>query len=107
VFQTGQIPVTAHSLFYLANVALQVSFNGQSMSSFALGGTLTYTKWGIDISPYAGQSGELRFAVPWPTMSMLDGIQFPPFRIPEPSALSLSIVGLVLIAAFKRSQIPH
>jgi hypothetical protein len=102
VFQTGQIPVTAHSLIYLGGAGLQVSFNGQSLSPIALDSTPTYTRWGIDISPYAGQSGELRFAVPWLTESMLDGIQFSPSAIPEPSALSLSVLGFVLVAAFTR-----
>jgi len=102
VFQTGLIPVTARSLIYLGGVALQVSFNGQSLSPVALDSTPTYTKWGIDISPYAGQSGELRFAVPWLTSSMLDGIQFSSSAVPEPSALSLSVLGLILVAAFTR-----
>jgi|ERR1035437_25488 hypothetical protein len=101
IFQTGQIPVLAQSLIYLGG-ALQVSFNGQSLSPVALETTPSYTKWGIDISPYAGQSGELRFAVPWLGESMLDGIQFSNKAVPEPSALSLSILGFVLVAAFTR-----
>src|ERR1019366_8459853 len=59
ILQTGQIPVTAHSLIYLGGAALQVSFNGQSLSPVTLESAPTYTKWGIDISLYAGQSGEL------------------------------------------------
>ena len=102
IFQTGSIPVTAQSLIYLGGAALQVSFNGQSLSPVALDSTPTYTEWGIDISPYAGQSGELRFAVPWLTSSMLDGIQFSSTPIPEPSDLSLSILGFALVAAFTR-----
>jgi hypothetical protein len=102
IYQTGSIPLTAQSLLYLGNFALQVSFNGQSLSPVALENAPTYTKWGIDISPYAGQTGELRFAVPWLNSSMLDGIQFSNRPVPEPSALSLSILGFVLVAAFTR-----
>ena len=102
VFQTGLIPVTARSLIYLGGAGLQVSFNGHSLSPVALQTAPSYTKWGIDISPYAGQSGELRFAVPWLGGSMLDGIQFSNGAVPEPSAISLSILGFVLVAAFTR-----
>ena len=102
IFQTGNIPPNAHSLIYLGGAALQVTFNGQLLSPVALENAPTYTEWGIDISPYAGQSGELRFAVPWLTSSMLDGIQLSSLRVPEPSALSLGILGFVLVAAFTR-----
>ena len=95
IFQTGQIPAAAQSLIYLGNAALQVSFNGQSLSSIAFESAPSYTTWGIDISPYAGQSGELRFAVPWLTSSMLDGIEFSEMSVPEPSALTLSLIGLL------------
>jgi hypothetical protein len=103
IFQTGQIPATAQSLIYLGNAALQVSFNGQSLSPIALESGPSYTTWGIDISPYAGQSGELRFAVPWLTSSMLDGIDFLSFAVPEPSALSISLIGLLLVARYTGS----
>jgi hypothetical protein len=101
IFQTGQIPLDAKSLTYLGGSALQVTFNGQSLSPIALESTPSYTEWGVDISPYAGQSGELRFAVPWETGSMLDGIQFSPNPIPEPSVLSLSLLGFVLLRALR------
>lgn len=104
VFQTGQIPVTAQSLIYLGTIGFEVSFNGQSLSRVALDSTATYTRWGIDISPYAGQSGELRFAVPGLGSGMLDGIQFSSSPIPEPSVLWHSILGLLLVAAFTRSR---
>jgi hypothetical protein len=102
IFQTGQIPAAAQSLIYLGNAAIQVSFNGQSLSSIALESAPSYTTWGIDISPYAGQSGELRFAVPWLTTSMLDGIEFSEMSVPEPSALSLSLIGLLLLTRYTR-----
>lgn len=99
VFQTGQIPATARSLIYLGSIAFQVSFNGSSLSPVALYTVPTHTRWGIDISPYAGQAGELRFAVPWLGSGMLDEIQFSPDPVPEPSALGLGILGIVLSAA--------
>lgn len=102
VFQTGQIPITAQSLIYLGDIRFQVSFNGQPLLQVALDSRPTYTIWGIDISPYAGQSGELRFAVPWLGSGMLDGIRFSSNPIPEPSVLSLGIIGLVLTAVLIR-----
>jgi hypothetical protein len=102
IFQTGSIPTTAHSLVYLGGAALQVSFNGQFLSPVALGTTPSYTIWGTDISAYAGQSGELRFAVPWLATSMLDGIQFSFSTVPEPSVLSLGFLGFVLVPAIAR-----
>lgn len=102
IFQTGQIPIIARSLIYFGNAALNVSFNGQPLSPVAMNRTPTYTRWGIDISPYAGQSGELRFVVPWLANSMLDGIQFSSSAIPEPSAVSLSILGFILVGASAR-----
>jgi hypothetical protein len=106
VFQTGQIPVTAESIIYLGTIGFQVSFNGQPLSQVALAVTPAYKRWGVDISPYAGQSGELRFEVPWGASGMLDGIEFSDNPIPEPSALSLAILGLVLVAAFTRRSAP-
>jgi len=102
IYQTGSIPATAQSLIYLGNGALQVSFNGQSLSPVALQTAPTYTTWGIDISEYAGQSGELRFAVPWLNTSLLDGIEFSSLAVPEPSALTLSLIGLLLLARYTR-----
>jgi hypothetical protein len=102
VFQTGQIPDTAKSLIYLGGASLEVSFAGKSLSPIALESTPSYTEWGVDISPYSGQTGELRMSVAWETRSMLDGIQFSSALIPEPSALSLSLLGFVLVRAFAR-----
>jgi hypothetical protein len=102
VFQTGQIPASAQTLIYLANGAIQVSFNGRSLSSVALGNGPNYTEWGVDIASCAGQSGELQFAVPWLGWSMLDGIEFSDSGVPEPSVLSLSLLGLVLVSVVTR-----
>jgi PEP-CTERM motif len=97
MFQTGQIPVTSQSLIYLGGSALQVTFDGQSLSPVALSSTATYTVWGVDISAYAGQSGELRFTAPWLNTSILDGIQFSAQSVPEPSTSGLLGTGAVFI----------
>jgi hypothetical protein len=99
VFQTGQIPDTAKSLIYLGTESIGVSFSGHSLSPIALESTASYTEWGVDISPYAGQTGELRFAVPWQGASILDRFQFSPNPIPEPSVLSLGFLGFGFVVA--------
>lgn len=101
IWQTGQIPADAESLIYLGG-ALQVSFNGQPLTSVAIGNAASYTIWGMDISAYAGQTGELRFKKPWlPTNfshgALLDNIQFSSVAVPEPSVMSLCGVSMFLL----------
>ena len=93
IFQTGQVPSYAKSLIYLGG-SLQVQFNGQVLTPVVLSYDGSYAVWGVDISAYAGQSGELRFTKPWLNTSysagaILDDIQFSPTPVPEPSALAL------------------
>jgi hypothetical protein len=121
IWQTGQIPVTAESLMYWggrgsfngqSQGALQVSFNGQSLTPVAISTTANYTVWGIDISAYAGQTGELRFTKPWlPTNDsdgvLLDNIQFSSSPIPEPSAFSLCGVSLLLFLGIRQLTRPN
>lgn len=101
ISQTGQIPADARSLTYLGGGALQVSFNGQSLSPVVLGSRPGDLQWGVDISSYAGQTGELRFSVPslgpGDTQTPLDEIQFSSAAIPEPSVLTLSAFGTLLL----------
>lgn len=112
IFQTGQIPVTALSLIYLAGSGLQVAFNGTALSPIVLSNAPTYAVWGVDVSQYAGQSGELRFSVPWygpnsftDTGIPLDGIRFSSTAVPEPSAVGLScFLVLSLLGIMKRQH---
>jgi hypothetical protein len=105
VYQNNQIPVTARSLTYLGNGYLQVSFSGQRLTPVRLGpdtnstwSGLTYNLWGIDVSAFAGQSGELRFTAPWQSLSLLDRVQFTSGSIPEPKAISIYLAaGLIWI----------
>ena len=103
VFQTGQIPITSRSLIYLGGEVVRVAFEGEPLTSVALGHTASYTVWGVDIAAYAGQSGELRFTAPWQSTGMLDGIQFSPTTIPEPGVFALgSIIALCLLGTMRR-----
>jgi hypothetical protein len=111
IWQTGQIPATAESLIYWGG-ALQVSFNGRSLTPVAISTTANYTIWSMDISAYAGQTGELRFTKPWlPTGysdgALLDNIQFSSSPIPEPSALALCGVSLLLFLGIRQLTRPN
>ena len=50
-----------------------------------------------NISAYAGQSGELRFTVPWQSVGILDRIQFFSADVPDPKALAIFGMGILLI----------
>jgi len=101
IWQTGQVPSNARSITYWGG-ALQVTFNGQPLAPVAIGNAANYTIWGADISAYAGQTGELRFTIPWlPTSSsdgaLLDNIQFSLMQVPEPSSLVLCGLSLLFV----------
>jgi hypothetical protein len=111
IWQTGQIPTNAESLIYWGG-ALQVTFNGQPLIPVAISNAANYIIWGMDISAYAGQTGELRFTKPWlPTNfsdgALLDNIQFSSSPIPEPSPLALTAVGTLLLGFRRWKHFPR
>ena len=106
IWQTGQVSATAVSLIYWGG-SLQVTFNGQVLTSIVISNAPNYTIWGMDISAYAGQTGELRFTKPWlPTNfssgALLDNIQFSSVPVPEPSVLSLICICLLFVFLRKK-----
>ncbi len=106
--QTGTIPVTAQSLIFWGGGIRQndVSFNGQTLSFTALGYGPNYVIYGIDISAFAGQTGQLLFTSSyWPTAvgDNIDNIQFSSSPIPEPSALALIFLGSGVLIYVRRT----
>jgi len=106
IAQTGQIPLTAKSLFYFSgSESMQVTFGGQPIPWVAVGiqpnGANRYLILGADISSFAGQTGELRFTMPSVAFSFnnpyLDNIQFSDQPIPEPSVFGLFALGALLL----------
>ena len=96
--QTGTIPETAQSLIWWGIVApVVLSFNGQTLSFSMLGpATGSAFIYGVDISSFAGQTGQLLFASTSPLSlgpSFIDNIQFSSSPIPESSAVSLLLLG--------------
>lgn len=95
--QVGQVPADAKSISFIGlnQNFLQVSFGGQRLSFFPLNSSGIRTRYGADISGYAGQVGELLFHLPISSgfesiEGFLDHIRFSPEAIPEPSVLGLS-----------------
>ncbi len=111
ISQTGQIPATAQSLTFYGNLFgnIQVTFNGNNLSFSAIGNGANYTIYGVDISAYAGQTGQLQFTAfsgaEFTTGSaLLDNIQFSTAAVPEPSAFALTALGGLLLG-FRRRRI--
>jgi hypothetical protein len=111
IWQTGLVPSTAESLIYWGG-ALQVTFDGQPLTPVAISSAANYTIWGIDISAYSGQTGELRFTKPWRDTNFSDGafldnIQFSSVPVPEPSALAFCGVSLSFLLGIKLMKRPN
>jgi hypothetical protein len=102
--QTAQIPATAHSLNFLLSInsSLQVTFNGQSIPIFETGSASSYVVMAGDLSPFAGQTGQLLFTAQPNGGGLLDNIQFSTSSIPEPTAVSLLVLGTILCLSHSR-----
>ena len=99
--QSGLVPAHAHSLHFLADPrshpGLSVTMNGQPLGISILNDFGSYKEYGADISGFAGQNAELRFAMPNVAGSsdilFLDGISFSQTGVPEPSSWALFALG--------------
>jgi len=98
IAQTGTIPTSAQSIRLMSNNPFSLGFSllfGNQLIPLANIGTDVNGRplWGGDISPFAGQNGELRFQ----GAGTLDYIQFSSQPIPEPSVLGLFGLGVLLL----------
>jgi hypothetical protein len=115
IYQTGTIPSAALSLrfeawTYSSQGAFSVSFNGNSLSPVVLSSTgqsaagLPVNVYGVNIAPYAGQTGQLEFTsilTGAPSWSEFDDITFSPNAVPEPNTLALFLTGTIAVG-FRR-----
>lgn len=106
--QTGTVPVSATSILFWGVIGgMQISFNGQPLSFSVLSSTPNYSVYGADISPYAGQTGNLVFTLPpYTGNASLDNIQFSTSPVPEPGALALAAMGALLLG-WRRWKTPR
>lgn len=112
--QTGLVPLGTKSLSFLAvtNGPFAVSLGGTTLNliSSPVAGH-NYSLFQADITAFAGQTEELDFAVfaenPYNNFVrslVLDDIQFSPEAVPEPSGLSLVVVGVACLAFWHRAR---
>jgi hypothetical protein len=110
--QYGMVPGTAESLLFAAaeTTPLSVSFNGNILSPVALSSGMFsangvyYTLYAANISPWAGQKGELEFTADFNgsfNYVVLDDISFSPNAVPEPSIVALTAMGGLLLGVRK------
>lgn len=107
IAQTGLVPDTAKSLIFKTSTfpyptQLEVSLSLQPLLLIPLGTNANYFVFGADVSAFANQNVELRFAAlsqqPLPFFSVsIDDISFSPEAVPEPSVLGLSAFGSLLL----------
>jgi hypothetical protein len=108
--QTGFVPFGSQSLQFLAWTSslteFSVSFDGNNLSPVVLGtGPNDTSLYGVNISPYAGQTGTLEFTALFSNTGAsalgLDDITFSPDAVPEPSIVALTAMGGLLFGARK------
>jgi hypothetical protein len=108
ISQTGQIPTSAKSIVFWGSMGtMQVYFNNFLLAFSSIDSAPNYTVYAADISPYAGQIGELRFEALtqpvqqfsglWGGGGFIDNIQFSTTAVPEPSTLALFGFGAVIL----------
>ncbi len=101
ISQTGTIPMSAHSLRFLAtSLTPVVLFAGSALTTQRIGGTARFHVLAADISSWAGQTGELRFG----NTGMLDGISFSTVPVPEPHLIWLLLAGGMVLFVRRRHR---
>jgi len=93
VAQTGQVPADAQSIQFMGTVPFPVSFAGTVIPLSVLSSQAGFNIYGGDISQFAGLTGELRITS-YGHFGYLDSLTFSSQPIPEPSTVSLFVVGL-------------
>ncbi len=100
ISQSGTVPADAQSLVFKVHAPVSgpvsvVSLNGQILPYAAISYAPNYIVYGANISSFAGQMATLSFT----QMDRLDDVEFSPFVIPEPSAVSFLGLSAVVFAA--------
>ena len=106
--QTGQIPMGTKSITFLSSGAgaVDVIFNGHLLTygASSISFDSNYVVSHVDVSAYAGQTGQLLFAVAQSTApyaenvgALIDNIRFSTTPVPEPYPLTMAVIGAVMI----------
>jgi hypothetical protein len=101
IAQIGQIPVDANSILFsttfLPAFLPELTFAGQTIPLIELDANTGYITVGGDVSLFAGDTGELRFTAGPGNAGLLDSIEFSAVAIPEPTAMVLSLMGVLIV----------
>jgi hypothetical protein len=100
ISQTGIVPASAHSLIFRTTGPVLLSLAGRPIYLSAVPGSPGLV--GGNISAFEGQTVELRLAAlssgtANPFSALIDDIQFSNMVIPEPSAIPLSVIAVLLV----------
>jgi len=113
--QTGTVPVGSESIQFKAwemfGGSFSVSFNGNNLPLTVLGTGQSpsgqpYNLYGVNIAPYAGETGLLDFteSINGGLSLLLDDINFSTSSVPEPSPALLVALGGLIFAIFQRKK---
>lgn len=106
--QVGTVPIDAKALTFFGLIGITpdppvatftVSFANNALPLVEISNEGAYKVYGADISPYSGQTGELKFELTpgvWGSYATLDQIAFSTVAVPEPSVLG--IIGCTMAA---------
>lgn len=108
LYQQGEIPSSARSILFTAAVGrpsnLEVQLDGTPLQLIEIGVDPLQTRFGADISGWAGRNAELRFTI-YPNSRtqinslILDDISFSIASVPEPSTYVLLAAGTLFLGA--------
>jgi hypothetical protein len=101
IAQSGQVPLDARSIQFRGTFPFTVTFAGNAIPLVVLSSQADYSLYGGDISQFAGQTGDLTFTSNT-HFGFLDGIQFSPEPVPEPSSAFLFITAGILFGLRSR-----
>jgi hypothetical protein len=109
ISQAGAVPLGMQSLqfsaIYAGDSGFLVSFAGRSLSPVVIASEvspsgLAYNVYGVNMSAFAGETGDLEFIAPFgPSALELDDITFSASAVPEPNMLALTAVGGLICVA--------
>jgi hypothetical protein len=109
IAQSGTIPAGSESLTFLSLGEFVVLFDGHSLPVVDLGSLPGYgTKYGVDISAYSGEYGQLMFQIgPLSSdgINLLDDVKFSPRAIPEPGVTSTLGLGILILGLWRSRRV--
>lgn len=112
ISQVGLVPSNARSVVFKAQIppneqaGVSISVGGVTLPLFEVFNGPNYILYEANVTPFAGLQEELRFSAAWngvgPSYWNIDDIVFSTAAVPEPSALSLFMIGPLFIGVVWR-----